>query len=340
MKDMDKTKQILIVFTGGTISSRIHKKALELGTAPYTLLESVRKSPGSFDIIEPISVFSENITPEMYRVLFGAIGKAFSPAKHCGIMIAHGTDTMAYTAQLANLFFSKYTVPVVLFGSKRPLDDPRSDARANFKAALNLVSSVEKGVYVVGQASDKKVYVHHAGRVQSADVRTDDFSSFRNRFAGKIVRGAFVPNPDFKEPPVFPAASSALSKIKKLSALPTERTVLCIPASCCTGFEIYQVGMPSFRYVLVQPYHSGTANALSEDNPFSLLFLKKACDSKGKRIFLGPCDIEKPLYSTSQALREAGITPIPDKPFETAGASLMLCTWLGIDPDKFLKKCK
>jgi hypothetical protein len=95
--------------------------------------------------------------------------------------------------------------------------------------------------------------------------------------------------------------------------------------------------MPSFRYVLVQPFHSGTANALSEDNPYSLLFLKKACDSKGKRMFLGPCDTEKPLYSTSQSLREAGITPVPDMPFETAWAILMLCTWLGIDPDKFLK---
>jgi L-asparaginase/Glu-tRNA(Gln) amidotransferase subunit D len=245
---------------------------------------------------------------------------------------------MAYTAQLANLFFVKYTVPVVLFGSKRPPDDPKSDAQTNFKAAVALVSSVEKGVYVVGQASDGKVYVHHAGRVQSADVRTDDFSSFRDRFAGRIVRGAFVPNPDFIEPPIYPAAASALSKIKKLSALPTERTVLCIPASCCNGYELYQVGMPSFAYVLVQPYHSGTANALSEDNPYSLLFLKKACDSKGKRIFLGPCDAEKPLYSTSQALREAGITPVPDMPFETAWAILMLCTWLRIDPNKFMKK--
>ncbi len=325
-----------MVFTGGTISSRIHKKALELGTAPYTLLENARKKSFSFDIIEPINVLSENITPEMYRVLFGSIGKAFSPTKHCGILIAHGTDTMAYTAQLANLLFSKYTVPVVLFGSKRPPDDPNSDARANFKAALALVSSAEKGVYVVGKTSDGKIYVHHAGYVQSADVRTDDFSSFRNLFAGKIVRGAFVPNPDFTEPPVFPSAS-ALSKMKKLSSLPTERTVLCVPAACCNGYELYQVGMPSFRYVLVQPYHSGTANALSEDNPYSLLFLKRACDSKGKRIFLGPCDTEKPLYPTSRALREAGITPIPDMPFETAWAILMLCTWLGMDPDQFLK---
>ncbi len=337
---MEKTKQILMVFTGGTISSRIHKKAIELGTAPYTLLELKKRIPDTYDIIEPISVFSENITPEMYRVLFNAIDKAFSPNRHCGILIAHGTDTMAYTAQLANLFFAKYTVPVVLFGSKRPPDDPESDAQTNFKAALTLVSSVEKGIFVVSQASDGKVYVHHAAWVQSADVRTDDFSSFRNRFAGKIVRGAFVPIPDFTAPPVFPAASSALPKIRKLATLPTERTVLCIPAYCCAGYEMIQAGMPSFTYVLVQPYHSGTANALSGDNPYSLLFLKRACDSKGKRIFLGPYDTGKPLYSSSQALLQAGITPVPDMPFETAWAILMLCTWLGINPDKFFSTVK
>ena len=112
---MEKNKQILMVFTGGTISSRIHKKALELGTAPYTLLESAKKTPYSFDIIEPVSVFSENITPEMYRVLFSSIDKAFSPNKHCGIMIAHGTDTMPALSSQTSL--AKYTVPSYFSGT-------------------------------------------------------------------------------------------------------------------------------------------------------------------------------------------------------------------------------
>ncbi|MBN1891889.1 MAG: asparaginase [Clostridiales bacterium] len=334
------TNHILMVFTGGTISTRLHKKALELGTAPYALLDSSKRSSHAFDIIEPINALSENITPEMYRVLFSAIDRAFSPKKHCGIMIAHGTDTLAYTAQLANLFFSRYTVPIVFFGSKRPLDDPQSDARKNFKDALSLISKVEKGVYVVSRASNQKTYVHHAGRIQSADVTTDDFSSYGNLYAGRIVRKSFVPNPDFVEPPVCKSASTALSKLKKLRELPIERNVLCIPAYGCASYEYYQVGMPSFSYVLVQPHHSGTANALSEDNPYSILFLKRACDNHGKRVFFGPYSRSKPLYSTSRAIIDAGITPVPDMPFEAAWAILMLCTWLGIDPDRFFKVYK
>jgi hypothetical protein len=108
-----------------------------------------------------------------------------------------------------------------------------------------------------------------------------------------------------------------------------------MPAASCTNYENYRVTSPVYSYILIEPYHSGTANALSKTNPYSLLFLKKACDDAGKRLFLGPYNLEKPLYATTQALLSAGITPIPNMPFEAVWAILMVCTWLGKDPDKY-----
>jgi L-asparaginase len=334
---MSLPKKILILFTGGTISSRLHNKTVELGTAPYSLLESFRSKTIDFDILEPISVLSENITPEMYRVLFTAVATAFSPKKHSGILIAHGTDTLAFTAQLAHLLLSGLPVPVVLFGSKLPPDDPRSEAPANLKAALILLSQIPRGVYVVGRTATRKTLVHHASLVQSADAITDDFSSSNNAYAGKIVRNTYLPNPASEAPPPFRDATAFLSALRRLTALPLTQTVLCIPAAAGTNYENYRVSSPAYSFILITPYHSGTANALSETNPFSLLYLKKACDDTGKRLFLGPRDSGKPLYSTTEALLSAGITPIPDMPFESAWAILLVCTWLGKDPDKYFE---
>lgn len=334
---MQKEKKILMVFTGGTIASRLHRKALELGSAPFCLLDSVKRKSYTFDILEPISVLSENITPEMYRVLFSSIAKAYSPRKHSAILIAHGTDTLAYTAQLADLFLSKLNTPIILFGSNRPLEDPKSDARSNFKSSMRLVDQVDSGIYVVSRASNHRTYVHYGAWVQSPDLMTNDFSSYKNQYAGKIVRNEYRPNPNVKKPGVFKDANSLLNRLKKMDTLPLAQTVLSISARSSTHFDHYNLAQASFKYVLLGTHHSGTANALSEDNPYSALYLKNLCEREGKKLFLGPFDSRKVLYSTTQMLLDNDITPIKDMPFESAYTILLVCSWLDKDPDRYLK---
>lgn len=56
--------------------------------------------------------------------------------KYDGIVITHGTDTMAYTAAALSVMTENPPVPVVLTGSQRPFFDSGSDAPANFEDAL------------------------------------------------------------------------------------------------------------------------------------------------------------------------------------------------------------
>ena len=72
---MADLKKVLMVFTGGSISTRLSKKALELGVAPYAVLDAAGKFGKDFTIIEPVDVCSENFTPPMYKVLFDALKK-------------------------------------------------------------------------------------------------------------------------------------------------------------------------------------------------------------------------------------------------------------------------
>lgn len=56
--------------------------------------------------------------------------------KYDGIVITHGTDTMAYTAAALSVMTENPPVPVVLTGSQRPFFDSGSDAPAIFEDAL------------------------------------------------------------------------------------------------------------------------------------------------------------------------------------------------------------
>lgn len=61
--------------------------------------------------------------------------------KYDGIVITHGTDTMAYTAAALSVMTENPPVPVVLTGSQRPFFDSGSDAPANFEDALAVAGS-------------------------------------------------------------------------------------------------------------------------------------------------------------------------------------------------------
>ncbi len=52
-----------------------------------------------------------------------------------GVVVIHGTDTMAYTASALAILLGALPKPVVLTGSQRPLADVRTDARQNLEGA-------------------------------------------------------------------------------------------------------------------------------------------------------------------------------------------------------------
>jgi len=325
---MDK-KKVLMVFTGGNISTRLSRKALELGTAPYAVLDAAGKFGKDFSIIEPVDVCSENFTPPMYKVLFDTIKKTLDKGDYGCVLIAHGTNTMAYTAQLAQLLLSGYEIPIVFFGSKIAPTEEGSDAVTNLKAAYALAMEVDKGIYVVGQAADGKIYVHYAAYLMSANRKTDDYASYKNRVAGKISGKKFVKDESVEAPKESANAMKNLRALSKLSALPANDTILTIDAPLCVNYANFSIARSDFKYVLQKLHYDGTVNTLSEDNPYSIFYLKNACDHYDKQVFVAPIDSTKEQSPATKAILGAKIKPLYDMPFEAAWAYLMLSTWLG-----------
>jgi L-asparaginase len=60
--------------------------------------------------------------------------------KYDGVVVVHGTDTMAYTASALAFLLPGIDRPVVLTGAQRPLVEVRTDARANLVDACMLAT--------------------------------------------------------------------------------------------------------------------------------------------------------------------------------------------------------
>ncbi len=56
-----------------------------------------------------------------------------------GVLVLHGTDTLAYTANLIALALGKLDKPLILTGSQKPFGTDNSDAPKNLLTAVNVL---------------------------------------------------------------------------------------------------------------------------------------------------------------------------------------------------------
>ncbi|NLN95667.1 MAG: Glu-tRNA(Gln) amidotransferase subunit GatD [Bacteroidales bacterium] len=158
--------------TGGTIASRLDYRtgAVIPAFSPGELYGSVPElaSICNLSTEKLFSIFSENMGPDQYRKLAIAIGKEIESGID-GIVIAHGTDTMHYTAAVLTFMVQNPPIPIVLVGSQRSSDRPSSDAALNLMYATTAAGHgniAEVMVCMFGSTSDKYGFLHRGTRVR------------------------------------------------------------------------------------------------------------------------------------------------------------------------------
>lgn len=190
----DKPK-VVMLGTGGTIASYVDYRtgAVWPATEPEDLAALV---PEVFAIadVEPkivFKMFSEDMQPEHWRQLAEQCAQAFEDGAQ-GIVIPHGTDTMAYTASALAFMLPKLPGPVVLVGAQRSSDRPSSDARENLQAAVRVAAQAELGEVVVvmhEEPSDNRLAIHRGVRVRKMHTsRRDAFRSINAEPLGYVDR--------------------------------------------------------------------------------------------------------------------------------------------------------
>ena len=188
--------KVAILSTGGTIASRVDyrtggvRPALTANDLYSVVPELADIAAVDAEIL--LSIFSENITPKHWTKIAENVAKHVENG-NSGVVIAHGTDTLGYTAAALSFALQNLPVPVVLVGSQRSADRPSSDAATNLLAAVKIAATAPfAGVFVAmhESVSDKKIVLHRGTKVRKCHTsRRDAFKSVNTSPVARLEDG-------------------------------------------------------------------------------------------------------------------------------------------------------
>ncbi len=171
--------KILLITTGGTIASIIDDGVVDV--KPQGRLLVLRKykeiDPDTeFEVVSPVNILSENVKFDDYMSLINAMLKIDFDL-YDGVIITHGSDTLAYTSALIGLLFSSIGKPIAIVAADRSLQDEKSNGMDNFIAGVEMIKASKNGVYVPYKNADGVTYIHHATNLLESGILSDDFHS-------------------------------------------------------------------------------------------------------------------------------------------------------------------
>lgn len=184
---MSDKKKILLLTTGGTIASLAGSDGLEPHRSGVMERELTQlRTYYDITVLDVMCLDSSNIRPVEWQQLAQTIFEERSG--YDGIVVSHGTDTMAYTASAISFMLPNIDLPVVFTGSQLPLADMLSDGPENLRTAFAMAATGCPGVFL---AFDRKVMLG----CRAVKVRASGFSAFESvnaRYAGVVSNRGLV----------------------------------------------------------------------------------------------------------------------------------------------------
>ncbi len=184
---------VVIMSTGGTIASRVDyrtgavRSALSASDLCGVVPELSDVAQVDTEIV--FSLYSENITQKHWTELAQTIAKRIEQGID-GVVIAHGTDTMAYTSAALSFALQNLPVPVILVGAQRSSDRPSSDAATNLIGAVKAAGEApfaEVGLAMHETVSDTAIVIHRGTKVRKCHTsRRDTFKSINDFPIAKV----------------------------------------------------------------------------------------------------------------------------------------------------------
>ena len=167
------SKKILIINTGGTLSSVKGANGLVPGMSSGDMLEELRMVSKNLELETEdfCSLDSSNIGPEDWTGLAKLIAQR--SYDYQGIVVIHGTDTLAYTSAMLSFMLQNISIPVVVTGSQLSIANPVADALENCRCGIHMSASGCPGVFV---AFNRKVILG----CRASKVRTMSFDAFES----------------------------------------------------------------------------------------------------------------------------------------------------------------
>jgi L-asparaginase len=305
---MDNIKKLLLLTTGGTIASKPGCDGLEPHRSDVMERE-INQLRTYYDITvqDVMCLDSSNIRPEEWQLIARSIFNLRGDFD--GIVVSHGTDTMAYTASAVTFMLPDIDIPVVFTGSQLPLADVLSDGPDNLRTAFAMAASGKPGVFL---AFDRKVMLG----CRAVKVRATDFSAFESvnaRYAAQIT-GLGLKVDDRTIPRVKGPA-------RLMDAISSDVFLLKLTPGLSPKIFDALVGM-GYKGIVIEAFGLGGVNVLNE----GLSGIRAAIDAGMSVVITTQClydSSDLQVYQVGNKLLELGVIQGRDMTTEAAMTKLM-----------------
>jgi len=317
--------KVTVIGTGGTIASKVEYKtgAVYPSLSAEDLYESIPEL-SEIAIVTTrtlLNIFSEDMRPEHWSMIAKAVAEEVMKNDVSGVVVAHGTDTMGYTAAALSFALQQLPVPVALVGAQRSSDRPSSDAALNMLGATIIAARAPFAEVVVvmhENISDENLIAIRGTRTRKCHTsRRDAFKPINDRPVAKVINGRDVlvlakdlrpRSDDRKNFKVYANFDKRAALIKVYPGIPSEAIEWTLNAG--------------YKGLVIE----GTGLGHAPSYVFSSI--KKLIDHGMVVAMTSQClwgRINMNVYRTGVELLRMGVIPCEDMLPETALVKLMWC---------------
>ncbi len=314
-------QKVLVLSMGGTLGMRPVdggplKPDKVLNDLEQWLPELHEVADLTVEIITDVD--SSFVTPDLWLVLARRIEAAMEQKAFRGIIVLHGTDTMAYTASALSFLLPALNLPLVLTGGQKPLASTRTDARNNIIGAVE--SALEGPNELMVYFNNKAFRGNRVTKVAIGDF--DGFNSPNYPVLGQAgitwhwEKKRFWPST--RRPAIWPAIPDSLP--------PTPWVLPWVPGQ---DFERVYPAFENHWAVVLEAFGTGNIPVTEQ-----MLRLLKQYIGKGGLVFLKSQVLSGEVflgaYEPGKRLQDVGVLGAGDMTREALVSKLMILAGVGM----------
>ena len=240
---------VALVAMGGTIGSRKDSDGVIRLCDSST--DQIKTIIGANEVFDSLKIHSETLNFEKLAQCRRIIEKALATEPD-GIVVTHGTDTLAFTSTYLAYAFADTKIPIVLCSSDKPLTEPESNGFDILLSAKTFLAHGKPGVYVIYKNPGAPPRLHHGARLMPAHLHEHYYYSI---------------------------GDSAFADTGLMHGMDFDvdgRRAICIVPYVGLDYSVYDLS--GYAAVVQSAYHSGTVNAadfnsFAKANPNTPIFL-------------------------------------------------------------------
>lgn len=304
-------KEILIIPVGGTVCTslstegtlKIDRKAGSLLVENYFKSDSPYTDDVNFTLAENLYILSENMTVEKWNLIIDTYRKHTLEKEYNGVIIAHGTDSLAYSAALFSVLLESTKIPVFFVSSNERLLSTRANGNDNFRCAVECIAeNITPDVYVpYKNISDGKMLLHRGRTIEQCKNYSEDFYS---RDSIDILTVSDLSSIERKQ---------SKNGVSIYGNWFLKNCVLMIEPYVGVNYDAYDYS--KFSAILHGTYHSGTACSEKSRNwenygINSVLHMIDVCIGKNIDVYFSPAKLSGELYETVPTIKNHRVSEI------------------------------